>query len=79
SGDAPKQILVPSRAVFFSDGRNYAFTDEGGGRFVRREIKVGDTDRDLVHVREGLNDGQRVVIDGVLALQQIVAPRRVKN
>ena len=79
SGTAPPQILVPSRAVFFSDGRHFAFTDEGNGRFLRREVKVGDTDRDLVHVRDGLTEGQRVVVDGVLALQQIVAPRRVKH
>jgi len=79
SGNTPPQILVPSRAVFFSDGKNYAFTDEGKGRFVRREIKIGDTDRDRVHVKDGLAEGQRVVIDGVLALQQIVVPRRVKN
>jgi cobalt-zinc-cadmium efflux system membrane fusion protein len=79
SGEVPSHLVVPTRAVFFAGGRHYAFVDEGGGRFVRREIRIGDTDRDTVHVIEGLSEGQRVVIDGALALQQIVAPRRLKK
>ena len=79
SGSAAPQILVPTRAVFFANARHYAFTDDGNGRYTRHEVKIGDTDRDQVRVISGLAEGQRVVVDGALALQQIVAPRRVKN
>lgn len=79
AGEAAAHVAVPTRAVFFSGGRHYAFTDDGDGRYTRREIRIGDTDRDSIHVIEGLAEGQRVVVDGALALQQILAPRRVKK
>jgi cobalt-zinc-cadmium efflux system membrane fusion protein len=70
-------IKVPSRAVIFQGGKFFVFVDEGDGRFVRREVVTGDTDYGYVTIESGLAAGQKVVAEGALLLQQILAPRRV--
>ena len=70
-------IKVPSRAVIFQGGKFFVFVDEGDGRFVRREVVTGDTDEGYVTIESGLAAGQKVVAEGALLLQQILAPRRV--
>lgn len=70
-------IKVPARAAIFQGGRHFVFVEEGEGRFVRREVATGETDDGYVTVESGLAVGQKVVAEGALLLQQILAPRRV--
>ena len=78
-GDAGTVLQVPTRAVFFQGGRHFVFLDNGDGRFVRREVTVGDSSDGNVTILSGLQSGQKVVGEGALLLQQMLQPRRVVN
>ena len=77
NGDASMVLQVPTRAVFFQGGRHFVFVDNGDGRFVRREVKVGNSSDGSMTITSGLQSGQKVVSDGALLLQQMLQPRRV--
>ena len=79
NGDAGTVLQVATRAVFFQGGRHFVFVDSGDGRFVRREVKVGDSSDGNVTILSGLQSGQKVVSEGALLLQQMLQPRRVVN
>jgi cobalt-zinc-cadmium efflux system membrane fusion protein len=79
NGDAGVVLQVPTRAVFFQGGRHFVFVDSGEGRFVRQEVKVGDSSDGNVTILSGLQSGQKVVSEGALLLQQMLQPRRVVN
>lgn len=79
NGDAGTVLQVPTRAVFFQGGRHFVFVDSGDGRFMRREVKVGDSSEGNVTILSGLQSGQKVVSEGALLLQQMLQPRRVVN
>ena len=73
------RIQVPVKAVFFQTGKHYVFTEDARGRYSRREVKIGDEEDGNVAIVDGLHDGQRVVIEGALMLQQMMQPRRIQN
>lgn len=77
--DGAKELLVPAKAVYFQNEKNYLFIDEGNGRYLRREVKTGDVRRNLVEILAGLNEGEKVVTEGSLMLQQVMQPRRVQK
>jgi len=64
-----KRVIVPCAAVVWSGGQAQVFVDLGGGRFVPRVVEVAfPTELGLALVG-GLTKGDRVVVQGVLALQ----------
>ena len=75
----PVRMLVPSKAVFFQGGHHYVFTEEGPGKYMRREVRVGDDHDNRVEIAEGLTRGQKLVVDDVHMLQQMLQPRRVQK
>lgn len=77
--DGAKELLVPAKAVYFQNEKNYLFIDEGNGRYLRREVKTGDVRRNLVEILAGLNEGEKVVTEGSLMLQQVMQPRRIQK
>ena len=77
SGDTRMVLQVPTRAVFFQGGRHFVFVDSGNRRFVRQEVKVGDSADGNMTILSGLQPGQKVVAEGALLLQQMLQPRRV--
>lgn len=77
--DGARELLVPAKAVYFQNEKNYLFIDEGGGRYLRREVQTGDVRRNLVEILAGLNEGEKVVTEGSLMLQQVMQPRRVQK
>jgi cobalt-zinc-cadmium efflux system membrane fusion protein len=72
-------LQVPEKPVFFQGGKHYLFVDEGNGAYRRHEVQVGEIHEGLVHISSGLADRSRVVTEGSLFLQQVLAPRRVQN
>lgn len=78
-GEDRMQLLVPAKSVFFQGDKHFVFTDEGNGKYTRREVRTGDARQEFVVIREGLREGQNVVVDGTLMLQQELQPRRVQN
>jgi RND family efflux transporter MFP subunit len=58
----PGALAVPVSAVTEFDGKQVAYVQTPAG-IERREVKVGDTNDQLVQVVEGLEDGERVALD----------------
>lgn len=77
--DGDKELLVPVKAVFFQNEKNYLFIDEGKGRFQRRQVQTGDVRQDMIEILAGLEEGNKVVIEGSLMLQQVMQPRRIQK
>ncbi len=77
--DGEKELLVPAKAVYFRDEKNYLFIDEGNGRYLRRQVHTGDVRQNMVEILAGLHEGDKVVIEGSLMLQQVMQPRRVQK
>lgn len=73
------ELLVPSKAMYFQSAKNYVFIDEGKGKFTRRAVKAGDIRDSRTEILDGLREGEKVVIDGALMLQQVLQPRRVQK
>jgi cobalt-zinc-cadmium efflux system membrane fusion protein len=72
-------LQVPEKSVYFQAGKHYLFVDEGGGKYSRHEVRIGEIHNGQVHIVDGLKDGERVVTDGSLFLQQMLQPRRVQK
>lgn len=77
--DAERELLVPTKSVFFQNAAYYLFIDEGSGVFQRREVKTGDARNNQVEILSGLNAGEKVVTEGTLMLQQVMQPRRIQK
>jgi cobalt-zinc-cadmium efflux system membrane fusion protein len=75
----PVRMLVPAKAAYFQGGEHYVFTEEGPGKYTRRVVRIGDNHDGKVEIASGLQNGQKVVIDDVLMLQQMLQPRRVQK
>jgi membrane fusion protein, heavy metal efflux system len=73
------ELLVPSKALYFQSEKNYVFIDEGGGKYTRRTVKAGDIRDSRTEILNGLKEGEKVVVDGALMLQQMLQPRRVQK
>ena len=57
-------LLVPGDAVVRRDGRAYVFTVDAEGRVTEVPVEVGAPQGDMIEVREGLAEGDRVVERG---------------
>ena len=68
-------LLVPARAVYLRGEQYFAFVDAGGGRYVRRALKVGPATDGQQVVLEGLAPDEKVVVDGNLLLEKILAAK----
>jgi cobalt-zinc-cadmium efflux system membrane fusion protein len=77
--DGATELLVPSPSMYFQGGKNYLFIDAGNGKFTRREVKSGDVRDNHTEILHGLNEGEKVVTEGALMLQQVLRPRRVQK
>jgi len=59
----PREALqVPDDAILESGTRNIVFVSEGEGRLVPREVSVGDHGAGVVEIRDGLKEGEVVVL-----------------
>lgn len=65
-------VRVPSTAVILLGSTQYAFVDEGEGRYVRRRVVAEESGFGRMRVREGIAVGDKVVTDGALLLQQLL-------
>jgi len=72
---AAKGLLVPARAVYLRGEQYFVFIEDGPGRYVRRAVQVGPgTDGHQV-VLAGLDAAHKVVVDGNLLLEKILASK----
>ena len=69
-------LRIPTGAALLIGDRYYAFVDESGGRYERRPLQVEEAGFGTLRVNKGLSPGDRVVAEGALLLQQILAAKR---
>lgn len=69
SGEA--EIWLPVTAVLLKDGsRRIVYVEDQTGRFVARDVEVGDERGGKVRIRKGLQPGERVVMRGALLVDR---------
>jgi Cu(I)/Ag(I) efflux system membrane fusion protein len=61
-GGAQKVLTVPTSAVIDSGTRQIVLLQKGAGRFAPREVRLGQRSDEYVEVREGLAEGDAVVV-----------------
>lgn len=71
--ERPGFMRIPSTAAILLGEQRYAFVDKGEGVYERRSIDAQDGAFGVAEVESGLNPGEKVVIEGPLLLQQILA------
>jgi Cu(I)/Ag(I) efflux system membrane fusion protein len=59
---------VPRSAVLRGGGPAVVYVDHGGGSFERREVQVGRIGDQRLEVLGGLEEGERVVVEGALMI-----------
>ena len=72
---APGGYLVPARAVYLRGEQHYVFVDEGNGRYARRAIRPGPLADGYQVVLQGLAATDKVVLDGSLLLERLLASK----
>jgi len=77
--DGERELLVPTKAVYFQGGKNFLFIETAKGQYLRRQVQTGDVRQNQIEILAGLTEGEAVVTDGSLMLQQVMVPRRVQK
>jgi Cu(I)/Ag(I) efflux system membrane fusion protein len=62
TGSGEPVLSVPESAVMDTGSRQAVFVDKGQGRLEPREVKLGNRGSGFVEVRQGLADGDAVVV-----------------
>jgi cobalt-zinc-cadmium efflux system membrane fusion protein len=69
---APK---VPASAVLLIGDKQYVFVDKGDFNYERRLVTADEIRLGLMRLRSGVKAGEKVVVEGALLLQQLLASR----
>ena len=67
--------VVPTTAVYLRGEQYYVFVDAGGGRYVRKAVRPGQASGSNQVVLEGLAANEKVVVEGNLLLERLVAAK----
>ena len=67
AGPGDPRLTVPERAVIDDNGISVVMVQTGGERFERRPVRTGIRAAGRVAIEDGLEPGDRVVIDGAWA------------
>jgi Cu(I)/Ag(I) efflux system membrane fusion protein len=62
TGSGEPMLSVAESAVMDTGSRQAVFVDKGQGRFEPREVKLGQRGSGYIEVRQGLTDGEPVVV-----------------
>ena len=69
SGPRLRQPVLPLSAVVEEYGKRTVFRERAPGQFERREVTLGPPSGDVAPVRQGVEPGDRVVVDGAMLLK----------
>jgi RND family efflux transporter MFP subunit len=69
-GARPDSILVPERAVVELQGRNFMWLIDADNRATQRPVRTGETMGGQVLVVEGLQAGERFVLEGLQKVRE---------
>ena len=64
-----KAVVVPLTALFTEDESDWLFVAIGESHYQKRPVKAGLRLKDRAVILEGLNPGERLVVDGALLLR----------
>jgi len=67
--DTAQVLQVPRPAILEHEGASFVFVQTGEGQFVRRDVTLGRQTRQVVEILSGLEQNERVVVDGGFALK----------
>jgi Cu(I)/Ag(I) efflux system membrane fusion protein len=62
TGSAEPVLAVPDSSILDTGSRQAVFVDKGDGRFEPRDVKLGHRGEGYVEIRQGLSDGEPVVV-----------------
>ena len=62
TGNPAAVLAIPDSAVLDTGSQQAVFVDKGEGRFEPRDVKLGHRGNGYVEVREGVAEGEPVVI-----------------
>jgi Cu(I)/Ag(I) efflux system membrane fusion protein len=62
TGTGQPVLTVPESAVMDTGSRQAVFVDKGDGRLEPRDVKLGQRGSGYVEVRQGVDDGEAVVV-----------------
>lgn len=62
-------LQVPLSALQDHEGKSFVFVQSGDDSFVRHDVTPGRRNQDAVEILSGLQDGERVVVEGGFALK----------
>ena len=62
-------LAVPKQAVVTEQGQTFVFVFDGGERFEKRAVALGAEGADYYEVRSGLEEGERIVTEGIYQLR----------
>jgi Cu(I)/Ag(I) efflux system membrane fusion protein len=64
TGGTENAIAVPASAVIDSGTRRVVLLAKGEGRYEPREVKIGRKGDGFVEIRDGVSEGDKVVVNG---------------
>ncbi len=66
----PREVLaVPDAAIVEHEGQAFTFVAQGDGKYARKDIQKGIADEGFTEVSSGLNEAERVVVQGAFYLK----------
>ena len=72
---ATRGFVVQTKAVYLRGEQHYVFVEAGEGRYVRKPVYLGQTSNGHQVVLEGLAAGEKVVVEGNLFLERLLASK----
>ena len=68
-GDDGEVLQLPASAIQRHAGATFVFVSDGNSGFERRDVSIGRATSQRVEIREGLTEGESVVVSGGFALK----------
>ena len=62
-------LSVPKTAVITEQGKTFVYVFKGGEQFEKRIVVLGSEGQDFFEIKQGLNEGERVVVEGIYQLR----------
>jgi cobalt-zinc-cadmium efflux system membrane fusion protein len=59
-----KAILIPAESIVKIDNTDYVFIQNEDSSFEKRQVLIGGTQNELIEIKEGLNENEKVVVKG---------------
>nr|HEX4314218.1 efflux RND transporter periplasmic adaptor subunit [Kofleriaceae bacterium] len=71
--DSPEKVELPASAVMSDGEHSFVYVEKPEGVLTRRDIDVGSVVGGRVPVKHGLEPGERVVVEGVILVDNEIA------